>query len=161
MEVRAAIEDFEFVWGSLIAHQEPSVQSDVATGRYLELKGYDVDVLRTEPFWLVVTSAEVVSLRVTSYSSDRFKAVATTVRTIDKVLPDGRVVDTSVPNNPVCAVYVFIQAEGKWKLVGRGLTFGPPDEVARDWERYLPDWHKEILGEIPAGELCAWFEDFY
>lgn len=158
-EVSAAIEEFERVWWSLEAHRDPSVRSEVATGEYLQHYIGSAERYREEPFWIITTSAEVKRLRIISFDPDRFKAVGSVVVTHEKMTPDEKVIATPI-RTARCAVYVFTREDERWMLAGQFLTFATPREVARDWD-FVPEWHKAILGDLPEGELCAWFEDIY
>jgi len=102
----------------------------------------------------VITSAKVKNVRVLEYSSEHFKAVASVARTVDKIRPDGTVLESSLPAGH-CGIYVFVREDGVWKLAGLFSTDPPLDDVVRDWHD-SPDWLKEIIGELPEGELCDW-----
>lgn len=157
-EVSSAIEDFESGWFSIEAHINPAVQSDIATGPYLEHFGYAHvgAALYDEPFWLVTTSAKVRKVRVVEYSPERFKAVASVARTYNKTTTEGEIIEFA-KSDAVCAVYVFVREDQAWKLAGLFLTGGTSEEVAREWD-LAPGWLKEIIGDLPDGELCLWFE---
>jgi len=157
-EVTSAIEGFESRWFSLDAHVDPAVQSKIATGLYLEYFGYARAgaALYDEPFWLVTTSAEVKKVRVVEYSPERFKAVASVVRMYNKTTTEGEIIELA-RSDTVCAVYVFVREDQTWKLAGLFLTGGTSEEVAREWSR-APGWLKEIIGDLPGGELCLWLE---
>lgn len=155
-EVRRVIEDFQMRWHGLEAHVDPSIQAEVATGPFLRCHGnagYG-EAIYDEPFWLVITSAKVKNVRVLEYSPECFKAVASVARTVDKIRPDGTVLESSLPAGH-CGIYVFVREDGVWKLAGFFLTDPPLDDVVRDWHD-APAWLKEIIGELPEGELCDW-----
>jgi hypothetical protein len=160
-EVSGVIETFEGKWLSLEAHVNPAMQSELATEPYLEIYGYARmgDAIYDEPFWLATTSAKALTVRVVEYTPERFKAVASVARTYDKTTTEGEIIAPS-QSNGVCGVYVFVREDDTWKLSGLFLTGGPPDEVAREWGR-APRWLKDIIGDLPDGVLCYWFEDFY
>ncbi len=153
-EVRRVIEDFEMRWHSLEAHIDPAIQAEVATEPFLTWFGNAKygRAIYNEPFWLVIKSAEVKNLRVLEYNPERFKALASVARTVDKIRPDGMVLESSLPAGH-CGIYVFVHEDGVWKLSAYFGTDPPMDDVIRDW-RYFP-W-KEIIGELPEGELCDW-----
>lgn len=155
-EIRRVIENFEMRWQSLEAHINPGIQAEVATGPFLKCFGYGGhgEAVYDEPFWLVITSAKVKNVRVLEYSPERFKAVASVARTFDKITPEERIIESSSPGG-ICGIYVFVREDGVWKLAGFFLTDPPPDDVVRDWND-SPDWLKEIIGELPEGELCDW-----
>jgi len=131
--------------------------AEVATGPYLEhslnkeLGGANYD----EPFWLVITLAEVRKLRVVEYSPERFKAVAAVERRFDRTTTKGEIIESAVPG-AICAVYVFVREDQSWKLVGFFVTSGTSREIARDWD-LSSQWLKDIIGGLPDGELCLWF----
>jgi len=155
-EIRRVIENFEMRWYSFEAHVDPGIQAEVATGPFLRCYGNAKygEAIYDEPFWSVITSAKVKNVRVLEYSSEHFKAVASVARTFDRVTPDGRIIESSLPAG-VCGIYAFAREGDKWKLVGFFLTDPPLDDVIRDWHD-SPDWLKEIIGELPEGELCDW-----
>ncbi len=157
-KVSSVIENFEMRWSSLEANLNPAIQSEVATGPYLEHFGYarDGEAIYDEPFWLVIMSAEVRKVRVVEYSPERFKAVASVARTYNKTTTEGEIIDSGL-SYPVCAVYVFVREDQTWKLAGLFLTGGTSEEVAREWDR-APGWLKETIGGLPDGELCLWLE---
>ena len=144
VEVRSTIENFASRWSSLDAHLDPSIQSELATGPYLEYYGLarKGTALYEEPFWLITRSAIVVSFRVLEYSAGRFKAVGCVVKLTDETDTAG-VFRKSLPAYESCGVYVFVREENTWKLAGFFNTADP-----RDWD-YAPDWLKEIIGELP------------
>lgn len=150
-EVRSQIENFESRWFSLEAHLDPGIQSELATGPYLEYFGNARQgaSLYDEPFWLVTTAAVVGNLRVLEYSPERFKAVACSVETTDKMTTDGVFIE-SLPPLDICGVYVFVREDDKWKLAGFFNTADP-----RDWN-YAPNWLKEIIGDLPNEDLYKW-----
>jgi hypothetical protein len=156
VEVCDVIENFELQWGSLEAHRNPSVQSELAIGPFLHYWGYARmgEAIYDEPFWLVTTSATVKNVRVIEYSSERFRAVASVARRVDKTTTEGVIIESSLPRGH-CEIYVFVRANNTWKLAGSFLTDGPPQDVERDW-RDAPDWLKDIIGELPEGDLCEW-----
>jgi hypothetical protein len=151
-EVSAIIEHFELEWFSLEAHRHPSILSELATGPYLNL-GWEEEIY-DEPFWLVITSAEVVKIHVLKYDSENFEAVASVNRTFDKTTTEGTVLESSLPAG-ICGVYVFVNENDTWKLATFFLMLGTPNEIERDW-KYEPDWSKEIIGELPSPKLCEW-----
>ena len=108
-EVRSAIEGFELRWHSLEAITNPQIESEVATGPYLEFRGnaHLGDSIYDEPFWLVIKSVEVRSLRVLEYSPERFKALASVDRWFDKTTTEGVVIESSIPSG-LCGIYVFL-----------------------------------------------------
>lgn len=155
-EVSSVIEDFELQWYSFEAHVDPSVQSELATGVYLDYWGYARmgKAIYDEPFWSVITFADVKHIRVLEYSPEHFKAVASVSRVFNDITPEGELVQSSRPGGR-CGIYVFTREDDVWKLVGFFLTNGPPQDVKRDWH-YAPDWLKDIIGELPEEDLCEW-----
>lgn len=149
-EVSNAIENFEMEWYGLEAHRDPSIQSKLATGPYLNL-GWDEEIY-DEPFWLVITSAEVERVQIVEYSKEHFKAVALVARTVDKTATDGVIIEPSLPAGR-CGVYVFVRESSVWKLAGLFVLMGTPHEIERDWN-YAPDWLKETIGELPDWRIC-------
>jgi hypothetical protein len=149
-EARGAIENFELKRYSLEAHKDPSIQSQVVTGPYLNL-GWGEEVY-DEPFWLVVTSADVEGIQVLEYNPERLKAVAFVDRTLDKTTTDEVVLESSLPAGR-CGVYVFLREDNTWKLAGFFVLMGTPQEIERDWN-YAPDWLKETIGELPDWKIC-------
>lgn len=155
-EVSSIIENFELRWYSLEAYVEPSIQSEIATGPYLDHWGYIHlgDIVYNEPSWSVITFADVKRIRVLEYSPERLKAVASVSRVFNDITSEGEIIQSSRPSG-LCGVYVFTYENNVWKLAGFFLTDGPPQDVERDW-RDAPDWLKDIIGELPDGDLCEW-----
>ena len=149
-EARDAIENFELKRYSLEAHKDPSIQSQLVTGPYLNL-GWGEEVY-DEPFWLVITSANVEEIQVLEYNPGRLKAVAFVDRTLDKTTTDEVVLESSLPAGR-CGVYVFLREDDTWKLAGFFVLMGTPQEIERDWD-YAPDWLKETIGELPDWKVC-------
>lgn len=143
-EVEDTIASFESQWLSLEAHLNPSLQSELATGPYLEAFGYasQGQDLYNEPFWLVTTSASVQSIRVLEYNSERFKTVACVTSYGNRLTTDGEFIEQLSPYE-FCGVYVFAREDNLWKLAG---FFNMADR--RDWD-YAPNWLQEIIGELP------------
>jgi hypothetical protein len=155
-EVSSVIENFELQWYSLEAYVDPSVQSELATGVYLDYWGYARmgEAIYDEPSWSVITFADVKRIRVLEYNPERFKAVASVSRVFNDITSEGEIIRSSRPDG-LCGIYVFIHKDGVWKLAGFFLTNGPPQDVERDW-RNAPDWLKDIIGGLPEGDLCEW-----
>lgn len=147
-EVRSAIQKFEAQWLSLEAHQDPRLQSDLATGPYLDQSGYARlgERLYDEPFWLVTKSASVRKIEVLEYATERFKAVACVARVIEETSTQG-----TVAGSPWIyrsrRVYVFVRESDEWKLAAL-FDISIPNDVARDWDA-LPHWMREIVGAVP------------
>ncbi len=141
-EVQAQIERFEAHRMSLEAHLNPSIQSEIMTGRYLDVYGYVNKNLQAEPFWIIQTSTVITAVRVLEFSANRFKATACSTRTADEITPQGTFT-RSLPPLERCGVYVFVHEANTWKLAG---YFNTADR--REWE-YAPQWLKEIIGELP------------
>jgi hypothetical protein len=155
-EISRTIENLEIQWHSLEAHTNPGIQAEVATGPFLKCYGNARfgEAIYDEPFWLVATSAKVKNVRVLEYSSERFKAIASVARQVNKMTPDGVILESSLPAGR-CGIYVFLREDDVWKLSGFFLTNPPLDDVVRDWHN-APDWLREIIGGLPEGELCDW-----
>jgi hypothetical protein len=155
-EVSSIIENFEMQWRSFEAHVDPSVQSELATGPFLDYWGYARrgEAIYDEPFWSVITFADVEHIRVLEYGPKYSKAVASVSRVFNDVTPEGKIIRSSRPGGR-CGIYVFTHKDSAWKLAGFFLTDGPPQDVERDW-RDAPDWLKDIIGELPEGDLCEW-----
>ncbi len=155
-KVSNVIENFELQWYSFEAHVDPSVQSGLATGVHLDCWGYARmgEAIYDEPFWSVITFADVEHIRVLEYGPKYFKAVASVSRMFNDVTSEGKVIRSSRPGG-ICGVYVFTHEDSVWKLTGFFLTNAPPQDVERDW-RDAPDWLKDIIGELPEGDLCEW-----
>jgi hypothetical protein len=106
-EISSTIENFEIQWHSLEAHTNPGVQAEVATGPFLRCHGnarYG-EAIYDEPFWLPITSAKVKNVRVIEYSSERFRAVASVAKRVNKMTPDGVILEASRPAGH-CGIYV-------------------------------------------------------
>jgi hypothetical protein len=116
-EVFAAIEHYEANWLSLDAHQDPNIQSRLATGGYLWYWGYARagDTLYDEPFWLITKSVTVTYSRVIEYSSEHFKAVAKIEQLVDEMTPNGEFIQ-SLLEQKHCRFYLFVQETGVWKV---------------------------------------------
>jgi hypothetical protein len=155
-EVSNVIENFELQWYSFEAHVDPTIQSELATGAYLDYWGYarKGEAIYDEPSWSIITFADVNYIRVLEYSSKRFKAVASVSRVFNDITPEGKVIQSLRPGGH-CGIYVFTYEDDVWKLVGFFLTEGPPQDVERDW-RNAPDWLKDPIGDLPEGDLCEW-----
>ena len=148
-EVRTTIETFESRWLSLEAHTNPSLQSELATGPYLDYWGYarQGSAIYDEPVWLVTRSATVQRLAVLEHGSDRIKAVAHVVIVSDEITPKG-VFKQSLAPDLMCGVYVFVRESDTWKLAAY-FNATDPRYVDRDWSE-APDWLKRIIGDLPS-----------
>ncbi|MCC6189972.1 MAG: hypothetical protein IT318_13135 [Anaerolineales bacterium] len=146
-EVSEAIYSFHSHWLTMASHQDPGLQSAVATGRFLELFGLARagPSLNDEPFWLVTKSVTVDNLLVLEYASDRFEAVANVELIIDRVSPAGTAI-MSLPTQERCDLYVFILEEDAWKLSAL-FDLSDPNIVFREWD-VSPDWLKQAIGEL-------------
>jgi hypothetical protein len=135
IEVSRVIENFETSWFTLAAHRNPNIQSELATGPYLDYFGFSRagDALEAEPYWLAVRSATIKDLRVVEYTSARFKAVACLDILDDKRTVEGELIEI-LPMREECRVYVFINAESSWKLA-TAFNTSAPDDVVRDWDQ--------------------------
>lgn len=147
VEVEDVMVNYQSQWLSLEAHLDPSLQSELATGPYLDAYGYarEGQALYDEPYWLVTTSVSVQSVRVLEYDSERFKAVACVTRHVDKLTTGGEELIEHLLPYESCCVYVFVREDDLWKLAG---LFNMGDK--RDWDYYAPSWLKEIIGEWPG-----------
>jgi hypothetical protein len=152
--VSDAIENFEMRWSSLNAHKNPDIQSEIATGSFLDYFGYarQGSALFDEPFWLIVKSATVESVRVLDYSPEHFKAVACVTELIDETDTQG-VFKEALPPREFRGIYVFVHENDTWKLSGF-FDITHPKDSARDWD-YASDWLKEIIGDMPEWEPCS------
>jgi hypothetical protein len=161
-EVRSVIERFELQWGSLEAHTDPSIQSQVATGPYLEYFGYArlSEAIYAQPFWLITTSASVEKVRVLEYGPVRLKAIAGVVREVAEVTTGGEP-KQSRGTLRICGIYVFAREDTIWKLVGFFRIIGDPEEVTSTWEDSAP-WLKDIIGGLPdEHDPCGWSAEGY
>lgn len=147
-ETQAVIENFESRWFTLDAHRNPSIQSDLATGPYLDDQGFARrgQALYDEP-WLITKSAKVTRVRVLEYSPERFKAVAHSVRMRDEITPAGEDQKSLLPYQ-ACGIYVFLRKDGVWKLASYFNL--DPRYAERDWNNIPPSyWMRQIIGDIP------------
>lgn len=143
-EAGNVITNFESQWLSEKAHRDPTVQMELATGKYLEYFGYAGSNIQDEPFWLVTDSAKLESMEMMEHDPDRFKAEACVIKSLRKILPDGTLVENlPPPTSGLCGIYVFVKVENKWKLLGYLNTMD-----SRNYE-HAPDWLKQIIGEVP------------
>lgn len=139
-----AVLNFETLWLSEQAYKNPSIQEDLATGKYLEYWRLSRHNIENEPLWLVTDSAELESIQLIEYRNDHFKAKACIVKIMKEIRPDGSLIKTlSRPPYSLCGIYVFTKTKEKWKLLGYIETMDP-----RTYE-HAPDWLKEIVGDIP------------
>lgn len=147
-EVRTAIENFESRWLTLASLKDPSRQSDVATGLYLDYFGHARagDAIYNDPFWLTTKSVVVGKVDVLEYSPQRFKAVACVVKMVDKTTTSGVFIE-SLPSREFQGVYVFVREENAWKLVGF-FEITDPRSALRDWD-HAPDWLRQVIGDLP------------
>ena len=144
-QVRDLIEKHEAQWFSLDAYRDPSIQGELASGRYLDfwgLAGFDV---ADEASWYVTTSAFARSITVLEYNIQRIKATACVIREVVEILPNEEPVGP-LPPRDWCGVYVFSKEDTTWKLVG---YFNLLDR--RHWE-YAQPWLKEIIGDLPESD---------
>jgi len=148
-EARVVIENFKAKWLSLNSYKDPSIQSELAIGSYLDYWGLarKGQALYDEPFWLVTKSASVTHVRVFEYSPERFKAVAQVVSSINQLTPQGEFTK-SLPPYKSCGIYVFVREDGFWKLV-EYFDMTNPRDVQRDWEA-APDEVKQTIGDLPT-----------
>ena len=147
-ETQVAIENFESQWLTLKTYKEPSFESELATGPYLDYFGFarQGQSIYDEPFWLITKSAFVRNMRVLEFSPDRFKALAYVVKAVDKISPQGKFLE-SLPLQYACSVYVFAWEDEKWKMAAY-FNATQTQYVERDW-RDAPDWLKQIIGDLP------------
>jgi hypothetical protein len=85
-------------------------------------------------------------MRLLEYSAIRFKALAYVIEAVDRILPQGNLVDT-LPLHRVCGVYAFSKDGGKWKLAAF-FDATETQYIDRDW-RNMPNWQKQIIGDLP------------
>ena len=162
-EVRSIIENFELQWGSLEAHTDPSIQSQVATGPYLEYFGYARlgEGVYAQPFWLIATSVSVERVRVLEYGPERLKAIAGVAQEIAEVAPGGEGPQKSRGTLRTCGVYVFVREDTTWKLAGFFPIINDPEDVASAWENG-GQWLKDIIGGLPdERDPCGWSAEGY
>jgi hypothetical protein len=148
VEVGSAIENFEIKWSALESIRNPSIQAEVATGRFLDYFGNarHGDAVYQEPFWLITRSATVTRVRVLEYTAERFRAIACVTGSIDKTDTKG-VTQESLPPYKIRGVYVFVKENNRWKLAAFFDTTDPKRSL-RDWD-YAPDWLKQAIGDLP------------
>lgn len=151
-EVRAAIENFEKNWLSLEAHTNPNIQSEFATGPYLDYWGNarQGDKIYSQPSWLITRSATVTYLRVIEYAPERFKAVANVEQVTDEITPRGEFIK-SLPRIEFCRLYLFVEAGSTWKVADL-FDMTIERDIERDWENELA-WEKKFLGQQIMGDL--------
>jgi hypothetical protein len=154
-EVGKAIEDFWSTWGSLEARRDPGIQSQVATGPFLERMGYadpDDPIYDNAPFWTITESASVQSVHVLEWKRGRrFKAVACVTKQTDEITKEW-VFLKSLPPREFRGVYVFVRKDDTWKLSGF-FDVTDRDRSWRDWD-YAQEWLKEIIRDLPEWEPC-------
>jgi hypothetical protein len=145
-EVQEAIERFQSEVGAFETERDPSILLDLATGPLLEsLQAVRVP-LADEPAWHVISSADVEGVHVLEYDPDRFRAIGCGVIERDKVNSAGRILE-SLPAQDFRTMYVFVREDGIWKAAAF-LNFIDRSTFYRDWD-YIPEWEKEILGNVP------------
>lgn len=151
-EVSRIIENFESKWLSLDAHKNSSIQSDLAVDPWLDYFGNAREgaAIYDEPFWLITETASVNNVRVLEYDPKRFKAIARVVMLVDKMTPQGKVMDSG-PTLPQCNVYVFVRGHDNdpWKLAS-AFNMTDMDHVERDWNS-AAEWQKQLIGTLPEG----------
>jgi hypothetical protein len=148
-EARTAIENFESRWLTLDSIRDASLQSEVATGPFLEYFGHARrgDAIYAEPFWLVTSSVVVERIRVLEYSPQRFKAIACVTEITGKTTTEGALIET-LPPREFQGVYVFARDSNAWKLAGF-FDVTDPRNALRDWD-YAPDWLRQTIGNLPG-----------
>jgi len=145
----SAIYRFETTWMSLDAYRNPEVQARVATGPFLEQMRFKQEVgsFNTLEYWQVTKAVTITSVSVYEFTPTKFRTGACVNRNMDRVTPQGVFLE-SVTHQGVCIIYVFIWEQNNWMLAGAFNTT-MRDTAARDWHQ-LPDWLKEIIGELPS-----------
>src|SRR5574341_2048391 len=98
-EGRAVVENFETKWFTFESHKNPSIQSELATGPFLDYFGFvrRGQSIYDEPSWLDTKSATVTHVWVIEYSPERFKVVAHVTELIDEVTPKGDFIQSLPP----------------------------------------------------------------
>jgi hypothetical protein len=147
VEVGSAIESFEIKWSALESIRNPSIQSEVATGPFLDYFGNarHGDAIYQEPFWLVTRSVTVTSVRVLEYTIEGFRAIACITKSLDETNTEG-VVQKSLSPYKFRGIYVFVKDNNRWKLNAFFDTTDPKKSL-RDWD-YASDWLKQAVGNL-------------
>jgi hypothetical protein len=158
-EVGRIVADFKMQWQSLATFQDPESRWELATEPFFNESDFN--------WWLwyikqaketnVLKSVHIRHVRVLEYTPERFKAVITLDKIEDRIaLPEATVLyaDMALVD---CGVYVFVRDDGKWKLSASFYTYANSDAaLERAWDLYTPDEVKQVIGELPHGNLCEW-----
>jgi hypothetical protein len=146
-EVRSAIGKFETNWLTLASIRNPSLQSEIATGKYLEYFGVarEGKSIFDEPFWLITKSATVTSVRVLEYNADQFKAIACVKSLVIKTNTNGKIMDY-LPPHDFRGIFIFSRENNVWKLSDY-LETTNPDNALYTWDT-TPDWSKKLIGDF-------------
>lgn len=158
-EVIRVIENFDMQWNRLAAFQNPEFQQELATAPFyrgedptwqerLPPNGIGIDIRK---------STNVRQVRVLEYTPERFKALVTVDTVSDIISMPGETVISRDYALVECGLYVFVREDGKWKLAAYFYTDAPSDESIRNtWDNYPLDETKQMIGELPSGDLCEW-----
>jgi len=151
-EIHEVIQRYETDWLSLAAHENPSIQSKLATGGFLWYWGNarSGTKIYDEPFWLITKSADVTSLHVLEYSPERVKALASVIRQVDEYTPKGTFTRSYQPRE-VCRLYLFVREDSVWKVADL-FDMTRQSDIARDWENFVA-WEKDTFGQQIMGDL--------
>lgn len=161
-EVSQVIKNYRLRWQSLEVHKEPELLREFMTApfltnSYLEQMLYIREQLKNDTI-TTVTAITITHLRILEYTPQRFKAVATVEKTMELIaMPEEVVVESNIQRPyPDCGIYVFVRESADvWKLSGYlYLESTLPGYILREDYEQVADELKQVIGELPTGELC-------
>lgn len=146
--VRSVIYHTTMTWSSLDAYRNPEIQSQIATGPYLERFGYkfNQEGNGTLDYWSVTKAVTLTNVIVYEFTPTRFRSGACMNTYEERVTPKGEFLEAATYEG-ICGIYVFVKEQNNWLLIGAFNTT-MRDTAARDWHQ-LPDWLKGIIGDLP------------
>lgn len=160
-EISDLIETFAVQWLSFERLKDCDANSTLVTEQFLDTGG-GLCLSR----WLVgpaadstiTKSAAVRQMRVLEYAPDRFKALVTLDRVMQKVnVVTGAAVEPAT-TDVNCGIYIFVREDDIWKLDFFFWTHDSRtarDTIIREW-RLATEMVGEAIGELPDGDLCEW-----
>ncbi|MBN1452133.1 MAG: hypothetical protein JW963_14040 [Anaerolineales bacterium] len=161
VEISDLIETFDVQWHSFERLKDCDANSTLVTEQFLDTGGglcLSRWLVGPAAYSTITKSAAVRQMRVLEYAPDRFKALVTLDRVMQKVnvVTGAAVEPTTTDVN--CGIYIFIREDDVWKLDFFFWTHDfqvARDTIIREWS-FATEEVGEDIGELPDGDLCEW-----